>query len=67
MDHFEGALRLYGERRAPRIMRKVGIRYARLHPTPSKIRMAFVEVKNAREWHEVLQTHYNSDLLVPQI
>lgn len=62
LEHFQGACDLYGSQ-GPKIMRKVGIRYARLHPTPTKIRMAFVEVKNAAQWHDVLERHYDDGVL----
>ena len=56
--HFDHAVELYGARKAPRIMRKFGIKYARLHPTPKVVRMAFVAVKRPEHWHEVLTRHY---------
>ncbi len=58
LKHFEGACELYGQRRGPKIMRKFGIRYARLHPCPRDVRMAFVAVKTPRDWHEVVDRLY---------
>jgi hypothetical protein len=40
------------------MMRKFGIKYARLHPTPSKVRVAFVAAKNPQQWHAVLDEFY---------
>ena len=57
-EHFGLALGLYGPRRTPRIMRKFGIKYARLHPTPAKVRAAFVAVKTADHWRAVLDRFY---------
>ena len=41
--HFDHARRIYGDR-AAKIMRKFGIKYARMHPSPAKVRAAFVRV-----------------------
>ena len=56
--HFDEAIEIYGPRRGPRIMRKHGIKYSRMHPTPKKVRMAFVEVKTPAHWHHVLDEFY---------
>ena len=56
--HFDEAIEIYGPRRGPRIMRKHGIKYSRIHPTPKKVRMAFVEVKTPAHWHHVLDEFY---------
>jgi len=58
LRHFEMAWDFYGPRRAVGIMRHFGIGYARLHPHPKKVRMAFVEVKTAADWRAVLDLHY---------
>ena len=56
--HFDHAVRLYGEKKGPRIMRKFGIKYARLHSAPKVVRMAFVAVKRPEDWQAVLARHY---------
>ena len=56
--HFDHAVAVYGEKKGPRIMRKFGIRYARMHPHPKAVRMAFVAVKEPADWHAVLDEHY---------
>jgi len=56
--HFDDAVEVYGPKKGPRIMRKFGIKYARLHPTPKVVRVAFVAVKTPEDWHEVLRRHY---------
>ncbi len=58
--HFEQACELYGQRRGPKIMRKFGIKYARLHPEPRKVRAAFVEVNRPADWQNVLDRFYSS-------
>ena len=55
---FDEAIEIYGPRRGPKIMRKHGIKYSRMHPTPKKVRMAFVEVKTPAHWHHVLDEFY---------
>ena len=57
-DHLAYATELYGPDKAPRIMRKFGIRYARMHPHPKALRMAFVAAMNVEQWHDVLREHY---------
>ncbi len=56
--HFRDACELYGTRRGPKIMRKFGIKYASMHPTPRDVRMGFVEVKTPEHWTEVLEKFY---------
>ena len=56
--HFDRARELYGPIRAARIMRKFGIKYSRLHPSPAKVRAAFVAVRRPADWHGVLDNFY---------
>lgn len=56
--HFDHACRLYGSVRGPKIMRKFGIKYARLHHRPRDVRMAFAAVKRPRDWHETVEKMY---------
>ena len=56
--HFAGACELYGPEKGPRIMRKFGIKYARMHPHPKQMRIAFVAVKRPEHWQAVLDEHY---------
>jgi nifR3 family TIM-barrel protein len=57
-EHFAAVCDLYGHRRGPKIMRKFGIKYARMHPTPGKVRAAFIAVKRTDEWQAVLDEYY---------
>ncbi len=59
LEHMAAAVELYGDVKGPRIMRKWGIKYARMHPQPKKLRMAFVEVKRPDDWRAVLEAFYN--------
>lgn len=56
--HFELAKSLYGQRRAAKLMRTFGIHYARVHPHPAQVRMAFVAVATEGDWRAVLVAHY---------
>jgi len=56
--HFAHACELYGTRRGPRMMRKFGIKYARLHPHPKIVRAAFIAVKRPADWQRVLDECY---------
>lgn len=55
--HFEHARSVHGQR-AGKVMRKFGIKYARMHPTPAAVRAAFVAVSRPDHWHAVLEQHY---------
>jgi len=57
--HFRTASRLYGERRALKIIRAFGIYYARLHPRPGQARAAVIAVKSERDWREWLEAFYD--------
>lgn len=59
-EHFAGAVALYGPKKAPGIMRKWGVRYARMHPSPKQVRLAFVAVKSSEDWQAVLDRYYPS-------
>ncbi len=59
--HFESVVELYGVRRGPKMMRKFGIKYARLHPTPGKVRAAFIGVRTGSQWRAILDEFYSDD------
>lgn len=59
--HFRDACDLYGPDRGPKIMRKFGIKYARLHPRPKDLRVAFCGVKRPDDWQAVLDKFYGDD------
>ncbi len=56
---FELSLRLRGEKLAGRLMRKVGIKFAELHPHAGKVRKAFVGAMNEEQWRAVLDEWYD--------
>jgi tRNA-dihydrouridine synthase B len=56
--HHELACQTYGPKRAALYMRNFGIRYARLHPQPGKVRQACLAVKNEKEWRAFMESWY---------
>jgi len=58
LRHCELCVRLYGDRKGVMTMRHLGIGYARVHPHPKRVRMAFVAVKTMEDWIGVLATQY---------
>jgi len=61
-EHFRLAEQTHGPRRCCAMLRKFGIKYARLHPRADEVRRAFVEVAEPSEWHAVLERWYADDL-----
>src|SRR5690606_34433435 len=61
-EHYRLAEELYGPQQCGPLMRKFGIKYARLHPQAEEVRAAFVSVKQPGEWHQVLDRWYSEDL-----
>ena len=61
-EHYRLAEELYGPRRACRLMRKFGIKYAQLHPRLAQVRDAFVAVTKPADWQAVLVRWYAEDL-----
>ncbi len=66
-NHYRMACDFYGEERGSRIMRKHCIRYASRHPSPKKVRIAFVAVKTPHDWRQVFAELYNPDIAYPVI
>jgi nifR3 family TIM-barrel protein len=58
--HFTEMLAIHGPQRGPKMMRKYGIKYARLHPAPARLRAAFVAVRSGSDWQAVLEKFYVS-------
>jgi tRNA-dihydrouridine synthase len=61
-EHYRLAEEIYGPERCCRVMRKFGIKYARLHPQYMQVRDAFVAVTKPADWQKVLQEWYAEDL-----
>jgi len=61
VEHFRLAMEIHGEQIAARRMRKIGIRYARLHPAGAEVKNAFIAVTSLRTWLAVLDRWYAAD------
>ena len=61
-EHYRLAEEIYGPSRCCRVMRKFGIKYARLHPQAQQVRDAFVAVSQPSHWRAVLEKWYAEDL-----
>jgi tRNA-dihydrouridine synthase B len=61
-EHYRLAGEIYGEKRCCALMRKFGIKYAKLHPQADKVREAFIAVKEPGDWRAVLDIWYAEDL-----
>lgn len=60
-EHYRLAEETYGANRRCAVMRKVGIKYSCLHPNREEVRKAFVSVRRAGQWKEVLERWYATD------
>ncbi len=61
-EHYRLSEEVYGPNRCCRVMRKFGIKYARLHPQFQAVRDAFVAVTEPAGYREVLDRWYAEDL-----
>lgn len=60
-EHFRRVEWLYGSRRAPVLMRKFAIKYARLHPEFPAVRAAMVAIRTDEDLRRVLHRWYPDD------
>ncbi len=58
LEHYRLAEQTYGPRRTGPIMRKFGIKYARLHPRADEVRDAFIRIRCQDDWHRALARWY---------
>jgi tRNA-dihydrouridine synthase B len=61
-EHYRLSEEIYGPSHCCRVMRKFGIKYARLHPQAQQVRDAFVAVSQPSHWRAVLEKWYAEDL-----
>jgi len=61
-EHYRLAEEIYGPERCCALMRKFGIKYARMHPQADQVRQAFIAVKEPNDWRAVLNLWYAEDL-----
>jgi hypothetical protein len=60
-EHFAIAMEIHGEELAGRRMRKMGIRYARFHPSAEDVKRDFISSSSLRDWSRVLEKWYGRD------
>jgi hypothetical protein len=48
-------------------MRKLGIRYAALHPCYVQVRDAFIRASSCEEWHDVIKRWYDPEADWPPV
>jgi len=60
-EHYRLAEEVYGPKRCCALMRKFGIKYARLHPQAEAVRDAFIAVQHPGQWREVLKRWYRDE------
>ncbi len=65
--HFAESVAVHGPRRAARIMRKFGIKYAEHHPCSQEVRDAFVAISSVAEFEAVLTRWYRPDADWPPV
>lgn len=58
LDHFQASVRLHGEDRASRMMRKFGIKFSQHHPDAAEVAKAFIAIRSLEDWLAVLARHY---------
>ena len=58
LEHFDLSVAIHGERRAGRMMRKFGIKFARHHHDADTVAKAFVAVESLADWRRVVDEHY---------
>lgn len=61
LDHFELSLRLHGEHRASRMMRKFGIKFSLHHPESETVKKRFIQCKSVSDWHQVITEVYGAE------
>ncbi len=67
LRHFAEACEFYGSDKGPKFMRGFAVKYARMHPRPKDVRIAFVKVKCPRDWHEVVDNYYPQEAPVGEM
>ncbi len=61
-EHFRLAEQVLPLDQVSKQLRKFGIHYSAWHPAAEAVRGAFIAVRNAADWHQVVARHYTMDL-----
>lgn len=65
MRHFEHSCEVYGPYRGPKVMRKFGIKYARLHPHPKLVRAGFIDIRRPEQCRPLIDELYPDQAPAP--
>lgn len=65
--HVAECVSAHGEDKAPRVMRKFGIKYAEHHPGGTAVRDAFVAVKTLADFDAIFDEWYDPEKKYPQV
>ncbi|MEZ6035717.1 MAG: tRNA-dihydrouridine synthase [Planctomycetaceae bacterium] len=60
-EHFRLAEQILPPDQVSKQLRKFCIHYSAWHPDAESVRTAFIAVRNADDWHQVIVRHYNDD------
>ncbi len=60
-DHYDLAMKIYGEKRASITMRKFGIKYSTMHPNHLEVRADFTQTHSREMWMSTLNKWYSDD------
>ena len=60
-EHFRLAEQILPPDQVSKQLRKFCIHYAAWHPATETVRTAFIDVRNADDWHQVIACHYAED------
>lgn len=58
---------LHDAARARQVLRKFGVRYSELHPCAAEVKTAFLAVRTAEDWREILDRWYGDESRYPQV
>ena len=61
LAHIELCVRLHGEKKAARLMRKFGIQFSKFHPNTDEVKKHFIQAETMQEWKGVIERFYLSD------
>jgi len=61
LEHLELAVRIYGDYVAAKQMRKIGIKFAKLHPQGHDLWREFIACHNYAQWQAVMDKYYTAD------
>lgn len=58
LAHIELCVRLHGEKKAARLMRKFGIQFSKFHTNPDEVKKQFIQAESMQDWKGVIEKYY---------